>query len=321
MIDICHGYDAAHSGCVLIDRSDVARLWVTGRDRLDLLHRMSTNDLMNMQQNEGRATVLTTAVGRIVDVLVTLHLGKQVLLLGSPGKAIEVRDWLARYIFYQDEVVISDATGELGQFGLYGAGADALVETMAVGAKQLSLHHVINTDGAWIVRAHNLAGGGYEVIAKPSVIEKLAIDAQSLGAVQASEELYDLLRIEAGLPGAGREISDAYIPLEVGLSDAVSFDKGCYIGQEIIARMESRGKLAKTLIGLRSDSELPSGATLRSRDGGRRGIITSSVHSPRLGWIGIGLIKPDMAEPGALLAVERNGDSLPVTVTTLPFGN
>ena len=84
--------------------------------------------------------------------------------------------------------------------------------------------------------------------------------------------------------------------------------------------MESRGKLAKKIIGLRSESELPIGAALRTQEGGGRGIVTSSVHSPRLGWIAIGLLKPDFAEPGTRLTVERNGDLLPVTVTSLPFG-
>ena len=319
--DVRHGYEAAHEGCVLIDRSDVAKLWVAGRDRFDLLHRMSTNDMLHMGQNEGRATVLTTSLGRIVDFIVTLNLGKRALILGSKGRAPEVSDWLARHIFFQDKVVITDATGELGQFGLYGAKAGAVADNLVTGSTKLPIYHSLPTGDSRLVRVPDLAGGGFEVIGPRSEIDSLVAEVKRFGAVTASSHLYDLLRVEEGMPGVDCEISGKYIPLEVGLWDAVSFNKGCYIGQEIIARMESRGKLAKKIIGLRSESELPIGATLRTQEGGGRGIVTSSVHSPRLGWIAIGLLKPDFAEPGTRLTVERNGHLLPVTVTSLPFGN
>lgn len=318
--DIPHGYEAAYSGCVLIDRNDVSRLWASGRDSLDLLHRMSTNDLMHMMQNEGRATVLTTAQGRIVDYLVTINLGKRVLLLGSHGRSEQVRKWLDKHIFFHDEVTIIDATGELGQLGLYGYRSSSVADVLVSGAANLSLYHTLSTGQVWVMRSPALAGGGYELIGPRADIESLATRAEQLGAVWAGSELYEILRIEEGFPGIGSEISDKYIPLEVGLWEAVSFDKGCYIGQEIIARMESRGKLAKTLIGLRSDTEMRSGTTLRTQDGDRSGIVTSSIHSPRMGWIGLGLIKPDLCMPGLTVTAELNGELLPVTVRSLPFG-
>ena len=192
------------------------------------------------------------------------------------GRAVQICDWLAKHIFFQDEVTIKDATGELGQFGLYGAKAADVAEYLSSGAAELPLYHALPFGNSWVVRVPDLAGGGWEVVAARRDIESMATHLENFGAVPAERELYDLLRVEAGLPGAGSEISEAYIPLEVGLWDAVSFDKGCYIGQEIIARMESRGKLAKTLIGLRSDTEMRSGTTLRTQDGDRSGIVTSS---------------------------------------------
>ena len=126
------------------------------------------------------------------------------------------------------------------------------------------------------------------------------------------------LRIEAGLPGAGHEINSSNIPLEIGLRDAISFTKGCYTGQEIIARLDSRRKLAKTLVGLRSSDEIPIGATLKAPDGSS-GVVTSSTYSPKLGWIGLGLVKPAVCGPGTTLSVTQDEFLGSTSVSALPF--
>ena len=120
------------------------------------------------------------------------------------------------------------------------------------------------------------------------------------------------------MPGASHEIDGSNIPLEIGLRDAISFTKGCYTGQEIIARLDSRRKLAKTLVGLRSSDEIPIGATLKA-PGESSGVVTSSTYSPRLGWIGLGLVKPAVCSPGTTLSVTKDGFSGSASVSTLPF--
>ncbi len=125
--------------------------------------------------------------------------------------------------------------------------------------------------------------------------------------------------MEAGAAGAGAEISSPYIQLEVGLWPAVSFSKGCYIGQEIIARMESRGRLAKTLVGLHSELELVPGAELVAPDA-TRGIVTSSVYSARFGWIAKALLKPASANPGTQVIAEQGAGRISAQVVPIPFG-
>jgi aminomethyltransferase len=126
--------------------------------------------------------------------------------------------------------------------------------------------------------------------------------------------LYNILRIRAGSPGAGRELSEEYIPLELGLWDEVSFAKGCYTGQEIIARMESRGKLAKTISTVRIDALSESPVDLLI-DGKRVGTLTSAVTAPDGTHYGIALLKPDQAQSDTQ-AVTTTG--VTATVTGLP---
>ena len=303
-------YNSVLNGCGLIDLPDHALLWGTGRDRIDLLHRMSTNDLTNMAMNEGRATVLTTPLARIVDRLVVINLGPEpkVLLLGSAGAGTKIRRWLSGYIFFQDEVAFTDASAELARFRVFGPKAEAVVETLIPGASSVKLHHVLRQGGAIIARADPLAGSSFFVVAEKSEFARWRAKAIEAGAVEAGPEVYDLLRIESGLPESGHEIGEEFIPLESGLWDDVSFTKGCYIGQEIIARMESRGKLAKRLVGLKAASPLKPGAEFPG------GLVTSAAESPRFGWIGLGFAKPALE-----IGNEIEMDGGRVTIAALPF--
>ena len=318
--DLSEIYNNAHSGCVIIDRSHVGRIWAHGANRLDLLQRLSTNDLSGMYMYEGRPTVLTTAVGRIVDLLLVLNLDERALLFTSPGQSESVQQWLRRFIFFQDDIELRDATSELKQFGLYGAEAGAVAEQLAT-ASAADLHpgDALPLDKhAWMLRGAPPAGFGYDLVAPPPLHKSLIAQALDAGAVKAPADMHEMLRVEAGLPGAGHEIEPTFIPLEVGLRHAISFSKGCYTGQEIIARMDSRGKLAKTMVGLRSRHQLPQGAVLRTEDG-NAGVVTSSVYSPRLGWIGLGLLKPALAESCSKLTVGDPELALRATLTALPF--
>ena len=126
-----------------------------------------------------------------------------------------------------------------------------------------------------------------------------------------------MLRVESGRPEFGRELGDEYIPLEAGLWADVSFTKGCYTGQEIIARMESRHKLAKQLAGLRFESEVVLPTTLFS-DGHDIGTVTSVVHSPRLGWIGLGYVKTQGLD-GAMVESRSSEPTVGARVVALPF--
>jgi len=241
----------------------------------------------------------------MVDRLIVLNLGERALVLGSRGTGQVIRRWLSGYIFFNDDVKFTDAGSELGQFVLFGPKAGSVADVLAPGASNLKLYQVIQVNEVIVGRGDPLAGESYFVLAPQAQIGGLRAAAMAAGAAEVDREVYDVVRVESGLPEYGHEIGEGFIPLEAGLWDDISFSKGCYIGQEIIARMESRGKLAKTLVGLTAADPLQPGS----------GPVTSVVQSPRFGWIGLAFLKPAEAEPGT--AVEAGGTL--ATVAPLPF--
>ena len=308
-------FAAAHTGAVAIRRGQEGRLRAMGRDRLDLLHRMSTNDLTSLPAGEARPTVLTTPIARIVDQLWVLNRGETVLCLTGPGRATTVRRWLAGYIFYNDKVKFEDASAELCQIGLFGVGASSVAEKLQPGAATLAENRFLDDGELLVWRGRPLAGNGYTLIAPIARQDALWEQVLAAGARPAGEEAYELLRLEAGQP-ANLELTEDYIPLEANLWPAVNFNKGCYIGQEIIARMESRGKLARRLVGLRLAAPAAAGTVVRAApDGPAIGTITSAGELPGLGPVALAYLKTAAAEAGAqVLAGGVSG-----TVAELPF--
>ncbi|MCC7360234.1 MAG: folate-binding protein YgfZ [Anaerolineales bacterium] len=303
-------YTAARRGTVAVWRNHVGRVRAVGRDRLDLLHRMSTNDLTGMAVGEARTTVLTSAIARMVDVLWVLNRAETALYLTGAGRAPVVRRWLGGYVFYNDQVKFADATAELGQFGLFGPRAPAVAEALAPGAADLPENRFLDNGEVVVARARPLAGAGYAVIAPAAQINRLWQQALAGGAVPAGEQAYQWLRVAAGQPEgaadgtplAGRELTEEYIPLEANLWPAVSFKKGCYIGQEIIARMESRGKLARRLVGLKLDAPVDVGAEITA-SGAAVGAVTSAAVPPDVGPVALAYLKSAAAEPGQAVGV------------------
>lgn len=295
-------YSAAQTSAVIVNRNAEGRVRVTGRDRLDLLHRMSTNDTNSLAAGEARQTVLINAIARIVDAPWVLNRGETALMLTGPGRATAVRRWLAGYIFFRDEVKLEDASAELGQFALFGKTAAEIANGILPGSGALTMNRLIEQEGVVVLRGRPLAGDGFYIIAPTAQFESLWAQAVAAGAVAASEETYQLLRLAAGVPEAGHELTEAYIPLETDLWDAVSFTKGCYIGQEIIARMESRGKLARRLSGMLLDAPVMVGAEVRA-GGAVVGTVTSAGVLPNIGPAALSVIKTGACEPGTEVTV------------------
>jgi aminomethyltransferase len=304
-------YNSIVAGCGWVDTSEKARIGSSGRDRIDLIHRMSTNDLRGMAINEGRATVLTNALARMVDRIVVINLKDRALILGSWGAATRIRKWLSGYIFFNDEIKLEDASPQWGQFDLVGPRSAAIADSLIGGASGLKKFSVIQNDEAIIGRGDAIKGDSFFVVAASEPLAQLRQQAAALGAVECDRELYNLLRIESGIAEIDHEISEEYIPLEANLWGDVSFSKGCYIGQEIIARMESRGKLAKMLAGVESASPLQAGTKIEG------GVITSVAESPRGGWIGLAYLKPSQVQAG----MEIHHDDAVIRVASLPFAS
>jgi aminomethyltransferase len=249
-------YRAALEGAAYMDEGAAGRIFMRGRDRAALLHRLSTNDIERLTPGQGARTVLTTPIGRIIDLLAVHALDDALLLVTSPEQGPPVYGHLRRNIFFNDQVTLEAAGRSHGQLALFGpAASDLLARLGAPGLADLAPHHTRRVEvagvAALLAARPPIGGQGFTLYVPAESLETVRESLAAGGAVPLGAASLDVLRVERGYGAFGRELSQEYIPLETGLLDAVSFTKGCYVGQEIIARMESRGRLAKRLVGLR----------------------------------------------------------------------
>jgi tRNA-modifying protein YgfZ len=312
--DQAREYRAALETAVLMDRSHEGRFEITGRDRLNFLHRISTNDLLTLASGEVRPTLFTNANARILDRATVIDRGEEVLLLTEPGRAEALFRYLQRNIFFNDEARLTDLTPATRQFVLHGPNADAIGRQFAPEIKGGMSSAAVNIANILVViiRDKPISGAHWRLLVPndgaPTVWEALLAAGRDYSVIPAGSLVYNALRIRSGRPGVGRELSTEYLPLEIGLWDEVSFTKGCYTGQEILARMESRGKLAKTIVTLRLSNWVEAPAKI-SIEGREVGVLSSSVQTPDGELLGIGVLKVAAAQPGTQVIVAENTEA------------
>ncbi len=296
-------YAAAHASAIVVDRSDLGMLKFTGQSRLDLINRMSTQKVLGLEPGEGAATVLTTDIGRIIDRLILYADKEAVYCLTGEGHGADVSAYLRRFVFFNDDFQVQDLSADTTVLAAYGPQAGQSL-SLLFDEIDIPLHHWrrADLDGAaiYLHRTDAIAGDGYFITCQEEqrpALEQAVIEA---GLTPAGQDAFEYLRIESRLPRFGRELTLDYIPLEAGLWDDVSFNKGCYTGQEIIARMESRGRLAKRLVHLTAAEPLASGLALTA-GGKSAGTITSAADGPQ-GPQALAYVKTAILERGAPLS-------------------
>lgn len=278
---------AARHGSILVDRSDCGRILFSGRDAADLLHRLTTAAVKGLQPGQGTAAVFTTNKGRILD-LVTLHrLPEGILAITAPGRAAPVIAWVERYTF-REEVKAEDRTGSHASLALHGAGASRTIARMfGEPAAGLPRHHAAAVEcggsPATLVRTWPLGGDGWLLVLPAAALEpaRAALRGADAGLIDAGPAALEVLRIEAGLPAPGSELTEDHNPWEARLDEAIALDKGCYVGQEVIARLHTYRKVARLLVRLEMDGTivpLPAAAIVRA--GEKIGSITSAAGVP-----------------------------------------
>jgi folate-binding protein YgfZ len=311
-------YDAALHDAVLLDRSHEARLAIYGSSALDILQRISTNDLSDLSVGEGRPTIFTNANARLLDRSAVFRLPDHLLLLGEPGRGQALAAYLQRNIFFGDDARIVDLASVTHAFDLHGPEAATVIEQFNPDAAQCapwqSAEGKLDSNTFTITRRKPVVDQRWPLVVASEQAAALWAALSEAGARPAGSLTYNILRVRAGLPSIGRELSDHFIPLEIGLWDEVSFSKGCYTGQEIIARMESRSRLAKTMVTLQLDQALEAPAEIY--DSQRSiGQLTSCVTAPDGEIFAIGLLKPDYAEAGQSVTI--GDDRVPAQVKAL----
>jgi tRNA-modifying protein YgfZ len=292
--NVDHWLSMAEKDVFSIRHPQPGYLIAQGGSRADLLQRMSTNDLSNFEAGNVRETVFTNAIGRMIDLVTILNSKEQFHLLTSPGKAESMKNWLERHVFFQDDfrLILPEPTWQF--WGVYGPSAASRIESEFPGAAELGAGQLLETGPGFVWRVETPLPG-LRMLLNPEASMRIFSSLPEQSASDEVRRAYEILRIRAGFSAPGSEIREEYIPLEAGLWDAVSFQKGCYVGQEIIARLESRGRLARKLVGIDLDLAIPNGTQLYQ---GKRkvGELTSSIQSPEGNWFGLAITKPDAVE-------------------------
>jgi folate-binding protein YgfZ len=315
---------AARSGVGLFELPGRGLLELRGADRVRWLDGMVTNDVKALAARgagAGCRALLLTAQGRVVADLHLLLREDSLWLEAERADATAALARLPRYVV-ADDVVLVDRSAEFARLALEGGSAPALLEALLGRAPAPDAWAELPlADVPCILAAYALAGGpGFQVLApaaaRAAVRAELCARGAAFGLAPLGPETFECLRVEAGVPWPGRELDETVLPDEARLGAAVSTTKGCYTGQEVVARMRSRGRLAHRLVGLRlAGGVLPArGAELRA--GGRRvGAVTSAVLSPAAGAIALAFVRLPHDAPGTRLEVE-GGEA---TVAEVPF--
>lgn len=334
--------------------SERVRLRLTGPDARRFLHGMVSNDVNGLKRGQGCHAAMLTVKGKLLGDLRIYCMGS----LGDdpePGLLIElsracadkVKEALDRHLI-MDDATITDVSAELAQLGVYGEEAAQRLLGSVGGVGELAPYHfrelavgehvgeggtIADLPALFAARSPELGLAGYHVFGSAAAVAALADELTKSGAQLLTPAEFNTRRIEAGTPVYGDDLEEDRMPAEANLDDAVSFTKGCYLGQEVVVRLRDRGHLNRRLCGLR----FPDGPSAPPARGTRLelataagtelakaplGIVTSSAHSPRLGTIALAYVHRSAWEPGTELAVFEPGGAATghkAVVTALPF--
>ncbi|NJO41395.1 MAG: folate-binding protein YgfZ [Cyanobacteria bacterium CRU_2_1] len=292
--------EATQTGVAVYDRSHWGRIQVTGDDRLRFLHNQTTNNFQSLQPEQGCDTVFVTSTGRTIDLISAYALNDSVLLLTSPGYTQKLIKWMDQYIFFADKVELKDITTTTSAFSLIGSESNALLTNL--GAAEITTqhrndHHIFNINGieVQIAVGSGLATSGYTLIADASHAANLWTMLIEAGAIPLGEEAWERLRIEQGRPMPDRELTDDFNPLEAGLWYTISLSKGCYIGQETIARLHTYRGVKQQLWGVRFGQSVDRGSAITVGDE-KIGKLTSDTQTDD-GYFGLAYIRTKAIVP------------------------
>jgi tRNA-modifying protein YgfZ len=287
----------------LLDHLGPERLRVAGSDALDLLHRLSASDLTGLKQGDVSDMLLLNEKGRVIDYAALLVVGQNDLHLVSETIPSKLAEWIAKYTIMEDvttETVSSDVT----ILSLIGEKVVSFASSYFGAGISSNLLHIFSTPETPV-----------HVFVDPrfaSRIIHILIPIQYAGSLSddllRTEEIlriegstFENFRIEHGFPRGGKEITEMVNPLEIGLRPAISFTKGCYIGQEVIARLDTYQKVQRVMVGISFQHGFPlkDGKLITTSTGEEIGILTSVSPLQRKGYYrAIGIIRRELCEIG-----------------------
>ena len=331
--DVLAEHAALRGSAGVLDLSFRGRVCLTGADRVRFLHGQVTNDVKRLRVGEGCYAALTTAKGKMESDLNIFNLADELLLDFEPGFTAKISARLEKFIV-SDDVQIVDAAPHYGLLTVQGPKAEVVVRSLEffpeVPANPLGFIKV--ADGMlgeiYLMNHPRLGSSGFDLFVPAqslgAVADKLIAAAKAVGGRACGWQAFEIARIEAGIPRYGVDMDATNLPLEAGLeSRAVSYSKGCYIGQEVLNRIHSIGQVTKELRGLRLADDLaalPLTGDKLFHTGKEVGYITSAVKSPALNAnLALGYVRKEANQPGTHLTWQHAGGESPARIVALPF--
>jgi glycine cleavage system T protein len=322
-------YRAVRTAVGLLDLCHRSLLRLTGPDRVSFLQGMVSNDVKGLAPGEGIYAAFLDIQGKILaDARVLCAEGFFLVDLWESRRE-KILAHLSHYLV-ADDVEIADLTGEQGVLSLQGPKTSPLMTELLPGG-QIPLgalsHRVSQVGGAEVrvIRSPHTGEEGYDLLVETKDLLPVASRIEELGKKFSIEwigtKALEILRIESGIPRYGIDMDESTLLLETGLEQAVSFDKGCYLGQEVVERIRSRGHVNRRLVGmvLEGDTVAERGGTVR--DGEKEiGKVTSSAFSPvRKAPLALGYVHRDYLQAGTPVTVGVRGKNIPAVISSLPF--
>ena len=321
-------YNAVRNATGICDQSHRGKIRMTGADRQHFLHRVVTNDVQQLSVGEGVYACMLTPQGKIISDMTIYVREEDVLIDVEPEMATLLLETLEHYALI-DDVKFDNITEQYGLIGVYGRKATISIRSLVGHTGELLPNEHIEV--AWnglpltIVRSHRTGETDYDIyVPASSVIEVWKALGNKKGdafCVPIGSETLEGLRVEAGIPRCTSELDERTIPNESVKDRAVSFTKGCYIGQEPVVMMEHRGRPNRLLTGLIiSGTSLPERNAVIQKDGQDAGWITTAVHGRAIqGIIAFGFVRRRFKQLGELVGVTVDGRLVDAKVVDLPF--
>ena len=316
-------YWAVKNGAGLVDVSDIGRLMITGKDRITFLNSLLTNDLSHLPEGSGQHSALLNTKARVLADLYLYNEPGRVYVDTGYSSGDKVKRALDNFVITED-VQIEDVGMELVQISLQGPkGAKAIREAFGTDMGDLKPLQQKNLGPSTIISRDRTGQGGYDLIMPVDEADAVwqgfllqggdpELRPVGLGAVE-------ILRLEAGIPHYGLDFDENTIVLEAGFKDALSFTKGCYLGQEVVARATHIGRVNKQLVQVEVESKTP--PVTRSKmmsSGAEAGFITSAAYSPGLEKsVAIAYANRDFAKEGTRLTIDNTENGVAAVVTKI----
>ena len=319
--DTASEFRALVEGAAVYDMSWQAKLVLSGEDRVRWLNGMVTNNVRDLALNHGNYSFVLSPQGRNLGDLVAYNRGDYLLVTTDREQAPKLKDLFDHYII-MDDVEVEDISDKLGAIGLAGPKAAPLLGGIGIDVSQLVPGEVSNLvwqdAGISIARSVLTLMDGYEIWSTAENLDRIWDALADAGAMPTGTEALELYRIARGVPRYGIDLRERDLPQETGQQHVLNFAKGCYVGQEIVERIRSRGSVHRMFAGLEVEGDPPAAGDKTTAGGKDVGEVTSAARVPFPAGrrsLALGYIRREFADPGT----EVNVREQTAVVSSLPF--